>query len=424
MAAAETTAGDPLLLLRQSISSGSPIIPVASDDASAASTDVGLAKARYLQFSAPQQVAVALDTPTRFVSSGKLVDLRSIYFAWLKREVAIPEYNGSAQALNAELAGEGGAGGEVQNLAFVERLDLITWLEGASEESEYIKPLASDISSATASAQVASGAAGGIAPVTSGVAGRQGKTIDPRLAEIYNGERKMGDRNSVLRGIKPTDFSHVRKLAAPFTSRKAAQTAAANLANNPALAINPKGRSGRPDPIILLSPSASSLLRMSNIKAFLEGGSYVPADSSSSTSSSSASILHITRLIPSVDSARPMRFIIVDTPEQFKPEYWSRVVAVFTTGQVWQFKSYKWQQPHELFRHTLGVYVGWRGDHVPDTVKGWGRGVLQTQVDKWNQGAGAASRWRDREVVESIWKAIEDNMRSKGWRRDAGPVNI
>ena len=81
---------------------------------------------------------------------------------------------------------------------------MITWLEGASEESEYIKPLASDASSAAASAQVASGAAGGIAPVTSGATGRQGKTIDPRLQEIYNGERKMGDRNSVLRGIKPT----------------------------------------------------------------------------------------------------------------------------------------------------------------------------------------------------------------------------
>lgn len=362
MAATETSPGDPLLLLRQSIASGSDIIPAASEDDP---TNVGLAKAKYLRFTAPQQVSVLLDTPTRFVSSGNPVDLRSIYFAWLKREVAIPEYNDSAQTLNAELAGEGGAGGEVQNLAFVERLDLITWLEGASEESEYIKPLASDISNATASAQVASGAAGGIAPVTSGAVGRQGKTIDPRLQEIYNGERRMGDRNSVLRGIKPTDFSHVRKLAAPFTSRKSAHPAAANLANNPALAINPKGRSGRPDPIILLSPSASSLLRMSNIKAFLEGGSYVPADSSSSTSSSSASILHITRLIPSVDPTRPLRFIIVDTPEQFKPEYWSRVVAVFTTGQVWQFKSYKWQQPHELFRHTLGVFVGWRGIKYP-----------------------------------------------------------
>ncbi|PSS25635.1 hypothetical protein M430DRAFT_134251 [Amorphotheca resinae ATCC 22711] len=413
---------DPLVLLRQSIASDKPCIPTKTEDAS--STEVSLATANFLHFPSPAQLSIPLTTPTRFISSNKPVDLRSIYFAWLKRETAIPEYNAQALALNAELAADGGAGGEVQNLAFVERLDLITWLEGASEESEYIKPLASDTTTAAASAQVASGATGGIAPVTSGAAGRQGKTLDPRLAEIYNGERRMGDRNSVLRGIKPTDFSHVRKLAAPFNARKAAHAAAANIQSNPTLAHNPKAPARRPDPIILLSPSASSLLRMSNIKSFLESGTYVPAESSSSTSSSSASILHISRLLPSVDASRPIRFIIVDTPEQFKPEYWSRVVAVFTTGQVWQFKSYKWQHPTELFRHTLGVYVGWRGDQLPDTVRGWGRGVLSTQVDKWSPGAGAASRWRDREVVEGIWKAIEDNMRNKGWRRDSGPMSV
>jgi parafibromin len=163
---------------------------------------------------------------------------------------------------------------------------------------------------------------------------------------------------------------------------------------------------------------------MSNVKSFLEGGAYMPAESSSSTSNSSASMLQISRLVPSIDPSRPIRFIIVDTPEQFKPEYWSRVVAVFTTGQVWQFKSYKWQQPTELFRHTLGVYLGWRGDHLPETVSGWGRGVFCAQVDKWSPGAGTAARWRDREVVEGIWKSIEDNMRNKGWRRDSGPIAV
>jgi len=99
-------------------------------------------------------------------------------------------------------------------------------------------------------------------------------------------------------------------------------------------------------------------------------------------------------------------------------------VAVFTTGQQWQFKSYKWSEPAELFRHTLGVYVGFRGDPPPATVKGWGRGVLTSVIDKWNGTAGMSARWRDRENVEAIWKSIEDNMKSKGWRRDAGPSAI
>ena len=125
--------------------------------------------------------------------------------------------------------------------------------------------------------------------------------------------------------------------------------------------------------------------------------------------------MHMTRTLPAVDPSRPTRFILVETPDNFKPDYWNRVVAVFTTGQAWQFKGYKWQNPAELFAHGLGVYVGWRGETVPDSVKGWGRGVLSSSVDKWREGQTTQQRWRDREVVEEIWSAIEGSMRAKGW---------
>ncbi|KAI4125071.1 MAG: hypothetical protein LQ347_005496, partial [Umbilicaria vellea] len=208
MAATDGALSDPLLSLRISIASNRAPIPTTSADATAASDATeNLAIATHLQFSDPNHQSFPLNAPTRFISSDEPVDLRSIYFAWQKKDVAIPDYIASAQQLNEELSTSGGAGGKVQNLVFVERLDLITWLEGASDESEYIKPLDSDATAAQAvgSAQVASGTVGGVAAISSGAAsGRPGKTIDPRLQEIYNGERKMGDRNSVLRGIKPT----------------------------------------------------------------------------------------------------------------------------------------------------------------------------------------------------------------------------
>lgn len=186
-----------------------------------------------------------------------------------------------------------------------------------------------------------------------------------------------------------------------------------------ALPLNPKaGAVRRPDPIILLSPSASSLLRMSNIKAFLETGHYVPPDNSST-----ATMLHLMRTMKEIDPARPLRFILVEGPEHFKPEYWNRVVAVFTTGQAWQFKNYKWSNPAELFKHVLGVHVGWRGEASPPGVRDWGHRVLSCAVDKWTGPVvpGAEThRWRDREVAESIWKAIENGMLQKGWKRDSG----
>ncbi|CAM1511630.1 Fc.00g091430.m01.CDS01 [Cosmosporella sp. VM-42] len=398
---------DGLVLLRQSISTTKPFHPAPSATPSA--PEVPLAQATHLAFP-DRSIAVPLDTATRFVSNDKPVDLRSIYFAWLNREVAIPEYNASATKLNDEL----GEKGKVQNLGFIERLDLITWLEGASEESEYIKPLAGDKDAATAAAATATktGAAAGTAQARSGKG-----TMDPRLASIYNSERRMGDRNTALRGIKPTDFSHVRKLAIPFIQKSSKSSSNTNTA---AIALNPKAPTRRPDPIILLSPSASSLLRLSNVRSFLEDGKFTPAAAGDST----ATMLHVQRKISSVDPNRPMRFILVEGSEQFKPEYWNRIVAVFTTGQTWQFKNYKWSNPNDLFKHTLGVYVGWRGDQTPDNVRDWGHRVLSTGVDRWRGEGQDASRFRDKEVVEQIWKAIEGNMRNKGWRKDAAPTSI
>ncbi|KAK4150915.1 RNA pol II accessory factor, Cdc73 family-domain-containing protein [Chaetomidium leptoderma] len=409
------TTDDPLLLLRHSIAAGSKIIPTTSADSS---EEAPLSAATHLVFTHPSRIAVPIDAPTRFTSSeGKAVDVRSIYFAWLNREFAIPEYNAVAAKLNDEMAGAA----TVHMFAFVERLVLFTFLEGAQEESEFIKPSAGDKDATTGAGAAATGAT---LKVSQAVLSRAGRgTLDPRLAQIYNGERRMGDRNTILRGIKPTDFSHVRKLAAPFMTRKPGGPPLAAGVNgaNPSLALNQKP-ARRPDPIILLSPSASALLRMSNAKAFLEGGRYTPPDHNSTST-----MLHISRLIKDIDPARPMRFILVEGPEQFKPEYWNRVVAVFTTGQAWQFKNYRWSNPAELFKHVLGVYCGWRGDQPPEAVRVFGHKVLTCSVEKWRdpgQPGAETSRWRDREVVEAIWKGIEGNMRAKGWRKDAAPSSI
>nr|6AF0_C Chain C, Cdc73 protein [Thermothelomyces thermophilus ATCC 42464] len=73
----------------------------------------------------------------------------------------------------------------------------------------------------------------------SAASGRAGRgTLDPRLAQIYSGERRMGDRNTALRGIKPTDFSHVRKLAAPFVTRKPGAAPSAGVGASATLALN------------------------------------------------------------------------------------------------------------------------------------------------------------------------------------------
>ncbi|KAE8146214.1 RNA pol II accessory factor, Cdc73 family-domain-containing protein [Aspergillus avenaceus] len=466
--ASDPTLQDPLLALRRAIAVGSLPTPTTSPELSDQNATGDLAKATHLFFQNPTPQTIALNSPTRFVStaSDSTVDLRSIFFAWQKKDVAIPDYIASAQELNEALKQrerpEGTEEEQVQNLVFVERLDLITWLEGASDESEYIKPLegaaaaaASAVDQAQASANIASGATGGVSAVPSGAPGaatstagaqhgKATKVIDPRLQEIYNGERKLGDRNSVLRGIKPTEFSHVRKAAETFLGRNRSRTGqyppgakpgskSQSIVPAPSAGLPQprKGSSKTQDPIILLSPSASSLIRMSNVRSFLQDGVFVPPDHPT-LSMPSSNILYISRplrilsdgssstsrAIGSQNTTRkPTRFILVDSTANFKPDYWNRLVAVFTTGQTWQFKSYKWSSPPELFKHATGVHIGWRGEETPREVRGWGRGVQSFAVERWDEKGGVhgAGRWRDREVVEGIWTAIEEGMKLRGW---------
>ncbi|CAG7968702.1 unnamed protein product [Penicillium olsonii] len=463
---------DPLLSLRRAIASGNLPTPTTSSELSDQHATEDLAKATHLYFSQPVPQTIPLSTVTRFISEAtqSAVDLRSILFAWQNKDVAIPEYIASAEKFNEELkqhTQEGEKEQSVQILVFVERLDLITWLEGAAEEIDHIKPLegaaaaaeaaaaAAGVAQAENAAGIAAGATGGVASAPSGTtgaaqtgaqSGRPQKQIDPRLQEIYNGERKTGDRNTVLRGIKPTDFSHVRKSAELFLDRNrnrpgqpGAKPGSKSGVPAPSAGLSmPSSRKSsshsRPDPIILISPSASSLIRMSNVKTFLEKGIFVPPDHPTLSSATDANLVKLERPLrinsdpsnPSTSAigsrtggkpTRPTKFIIVDGTTNFKPEYWNRLVAVFTTGQTWQFKSYKWSSPPELFKHATGVYVGWRGEDVPSQVKGWGRGVDNFAVERWDEknGVQGGGRWRDREVVEGIWSAIEEGMRLRGW---------
>lgn len=204
---------DALQLLRTSIAKSKPPVLTKTSDpalAEANQTD-SFVEATHLYFTHPSPLCIPLDTTTRFTSTHPdtaQVDLRSIFFAWSRKDDTVPEYI----ALAAELGKQLPEGNRLRHLIFVERLDLITWLEGASEESEYIKPVEDGSAAGDAASKAVDVVGGTAVPTVSGtgvgvtqtVGGRPIKVIDARLQLIYNGERRMGDHNSVLRGIKPT----------------------------------------------------------------------------------------------------------------------------------------------------------------------------------------------------------------------------
>ncbi|KAK5125564.1 hypothetical protein LTR08_005283 [Meristemomyces frigidus] len=429
-----TDAPDALSLLRRCIATHNlPILSTAQDPSTQADTDTSLAHAAYLIFNlqssqtGAQHIALPLTQPTRFISpaaGNKPLDLRSVYFSWLKRDTSVGDYLTGIQALGAELKAAGRTE-TVTNLVFGEKLDLNQWLAGdvGEDESEFIRSLDANKHTRAEARDAAALAQGGEDVEMRDASlsdAAKAKAEQDLLREIRAAERNMGDRNTALRGLKAQDFSDVRKKYSALFFAKARPNGSTHpgsnqptlsLAQNPALrpSVHAAKPGRRPEPIILLSPSASSLLRMPNIKSFLEEGLYTPPESGTSSN-----ILHLTRHLPTITGpgGKPTRFILVDDPSSFRPDYWDRLVAVFTTGQTWQFKNYKWQQPAELFSHALGVYVGWKGEVVPESVEGWGRGVMVVGIDKGGQ------RWRDREVVEDVWRGIEGRMRGMGWGRE------
>ncbi|KAG9765954.1 CDC73-domain-containing protein, partial [Aureobasidium melanogenum] len=387
---------DALNLFRTSLAASSPPLPTRSADASSASDIAPLTDASHLLFNTQsaadgaQHTALPLTTATRFVSqTNGALDLASIFWCWQNKDKSTGDYIAATQELNTARTSNGLS--EVRNLVFAEKLDLINWLSGEND-SEFIRSL-DDNRQTRAQAHDAAKMASGDGDVVM----QDARAEDDKLRDIYALERKTGDRNSILRGSKPTDFSHVRKYAEAFLGRSKASAPTPALIT-PAPAIRPaKPSSGRrPEPIILLSPSASSLLRLSNVKSFLMDGVYTPP---TSTTSTTLNILHVNRVMPSIEPTRPLRFILVESPDNFKPDYWNRVVAVFTTGQAWQFKGYKWSQPAELFSHALGVYVGWRNELLPDTIKGWGRGVLNVGIDAYRLYESSRLQQRDKIVL-------------------------
>ncbi|KAH7062876.1 RNA pol II accessory factor, Cdc73 family-domain-containing protein [Paraphoma chrysanthemicola] len=410
--AAQAEIEDPLYNLRLSIKDDSVPILSKSADPTPADTVTDLAAATHISFNVNDaHRTFSLTLPTRFAPDNKPIDLRSCYFAWLKKDVSVTDYFAAVQALNEDLPS--GAGGSVQNLPFAQKIELIAWLNGETESSDSITAIDSAALSAAVGDAAAIAGGKGVPMDKDMKRTGAGKMVDARLLQIYDGERKMGDHNSVLRGTKNVDFSSCRKIAATFLRNRPNPSAPAPLPSSTLVANLQKAPRKRLEPIILLSPSASSLLRMGNIKQFLDDGVFTPTDAAAT----STNMVRVQRVMPSI-STSPITFILVDSTTSFKPTYWSRVVAIFTTGQTWQFKTYKYSNPAELFSHYPGVYVGWSNEEPPESVLSLGRGVLPVKVDKWT--GTEKGRWRDREVVERIWGRIEEGMRRGGWTKD-GP---
>ena len=380
---------------------------------------------------------IDLTQESGFEKDGQPIIFRVILHCWLHRDSTAAEYLADCQKRN------------ITNIPFLQRTDLLNWLTGKSEESQYLKKAISVSGSAegTPAAQVSgeadhtgpgttqTGASTGNATAVTGVSqaataaagtatgtttttsrGLQGEAAtfeasrdDPALAEILKHERPLSDHNSYLRGAKPIDFGYLikdaeLKLIQPLKAsmRNSKQPAQQGRIYKGHMPISPNIL--RKDPIILIPSAASSVITLGNIKEFLENSKYIsPRNMPLSLSND---LVTIQKKFDRIN--RPIRFLIANNTRMFtKPEYWDRLVAVFTTGHAWQFKNYQWDNPQELFQHCKGYYFYFGGDEVPQHVQQWN--VQRIELDR-------NKRFKDVNVVRLFWDSLERELLARGYR--------
>jgi len=157
----------------------------------------------------------------------------------------------------------------------------------------------------------------------------QATTRTSTVLRIHARERTITSHITILRGIKPTDFASVSLAAKQFFFSRLKQAGPSSSLRSPSAA----GGSRIKDPIILLSPSASSLVTMHNVKSFLEEGRFVEPGQAALEAGGGRGpeVLHISHKSNRF-GGKPVRYVVVEGVEKFRPDYWDRVVCVFTTG--------------------------------------------------------------------------------------------
>lgn len=347
------------------------------------------------------QDSFPLNEETEIEIDGSLVQFRIIVHCWMNKDSSAADYLADCQ--NKQLT----------NVSFLQRTDLINWLSGNTESSQYLKAPGQkgetsdkvDIENKTLAGELST-----VKSTTSASLENDSEVSDPVVVETMKHERILVDHNSALRGAKPINFGYLIK----DTELKLVQSIKGSLRGSK-LPPGHKGAHGRisktngssggprKDPIILIPSAASSILTVANIKQFLLESKYVNPRNLPSVPNG---LVNIEKNFERI--SRPIRFIIVDNTRMFtKPEYWDRVVAIFTTGHTWQFNNYQWNSPQELFQRCKGYYFHFAGDSVPQHVQQWN--VEKVELDK-------NKRFKDVEVVRYFWHSLEKELISRGYR--------
>jgi len=95
----------------------------------------------------------------------------------------------------------------------------------------------------------------------------------------------------------------------------------------------------------------------------------------------------------------PTEFELVENVKRLThSEDWARVVAVFASGQEWQFKGWRWNTPVQVFSNTCGFHIYFNDNTVPPIVRTWN--VCRLPINK-------NKRHFDKPAMLDFWRHLD-----------------
>jgi len=92
-------------------------------------------------------------------------------------------------------------------------------------------------------------------------------------------------------------------------------------------------------------------------------------------------------------------YMVIDNPTKLTKEEWSRVIAIFVTGQEWQFRGWFDENPTHVLNKIKGFHVKYQGEPLKENIAKWPVTVLEISSNEMK-------RHTDQTVVRQFWEKV------------------
>ena len=211
------------------------------------------------------------------------------------------------------------------------------------------------------------------------------------LTSSRRGESSVADRASVLRSSK-VNFQFALKSFNDHVLKKLdeKQKGAAKPSKSSSSGVLP-AMARVLKPIIIVPSAMSGVINSTNAKEMLGDSVYVSLEEARERGLERQTSQTIVRKLPG--SNHTLEYKVIDNPNKLDKDDWGAVVAIFATGQLWQFKGWKWEDPRPLFANILGVHLNMDDVSLSENILQWNCKVLKINRTKRHSDAIAMNKF-------------------------------